>query len=311
MSFLPWSEKYRPKTIDDCILPTRLKNYFNEMVQNKNVENMTFVGPSGTGKTTVAKALCEENGLDYILINASENGNIDMLRTTVRNFASSMSFENKLKVIILDEADGLNPQSTQPALRGAIEEFSKNCRFIFTANFENRIIEPLKSRAPVVDFNISKEDLREILPALDKRIKFILATENVEYDKGDVVQIIKRFQPDFRKIILQIQRNSSSGSLKIESVAGIGEALFQDLIKSLREKNFSNMRKWVGENLGNDGALMRRSLYDSMINNIEPPSIPQLILTLNEYDYKESFVVDKEINTVAMFIEIMRDVRFK
>lgn len=310
MSYL-WSEKYRPKTVADCVLPKRLKNYFQALVDNGTMENMTLVGGPGTGKTTVAKAMCEEMGLDYIVINASENGNIDTLRTTVRSFASSMSFESKLKVIILDEADGLNPQSTQPALRGAIEEFANNCRFIMTANFENKIIEPLKSRAPVVDFSFSKEDVREIVPYIDRRVRQILTDEGIEFEKTDVVQLVIRFLPDFRKLINQIQRNSSGGKLVITSIAGVGEAVFNELIKALREKNFAQMRKWIAENLDNDGAQVRRSLYDKILTIIEPTSIPQLILTLNEYDYKESFVVDKEVNMVAMMIEIMRDVKFK
>lgn len=310
MSYL-WSEKYRPKTVADCVLPKRLKNYFQALVDKGTMENMTLVGGPGTGKTTVAKAMCEEMGLDYIVINASENGNIDTLRTTVRSFASSMSFESKLKVIILDEADGLNPQSTQPALRGAIEEFANNCRFIMTANFENKIIEPLKSRAPVVDFSFSKEDVREIVPYIDRRVRQILTDEGIEFEKTDVVQLVIRFLPDFRKLINQIQRNSSGGKLVITSIAGVGEAVFNELIKALREKNFAQMRKWIAENLDNDGAQVRRSLYDKILTIIEPTSIPQLILTLNEYDYKESFVVDKEVNMVAMMIEIMRDVKFK
>lgn len=309
MSYL-WSEKYRPKTIADCAIPSRLSNYFQEMIARGVVENMTFVGPPGTGKTTCAKAICEEIGLDYIVINASENGNIDTLRTTIRQFASTVSFTSNLKVVILDEADYLNPQSTQPALRGFIEEFSNNCRFILTANFENKILEPLKSRAPVINFNYDKKDLGEILPAIGKRMKFILAEQQIQYENTDLVQIVKRYMPDLRKMINLIQRNSSSGHLNITSSGSIGEKAFVDIIDYLRKKNFTEMRKWVVENLDNDGATIRRSMYDKMFTHVKPQSIPQLVLILAQYDYKEAHVVDREINTVAMFIEIMSDVEF-
>lgn len=308
MSYL-WSEKYRPKTVNDCAIPSRLKDYFNGMIEKGVVENMIFAGPPGTGKTTCAKAICEQIGADYIVINASENGNIDTLRTTIRQFASTVSFVSDIKVVILDEADYLNPQSTQPALRGFIEEFSEHCRFIFTANFENKILDALKSRAPVVSFQYDKNDLTEIVPAIGKILKSILATENIQYDKMDVVHIVKRYMPDFRKMINLVQRNSKNGHLSITSDS-LGEKALDDLIGILRARAFNDMRKWVVDNLQNDGAMIRRSLYDKISTHIKPSSIPQLVLILAQYDYKEAFVVDKEINTVAMLTEIMSDVEF-
>lgn len=308
---LIWSEKYRPKTVEECAAPARIKEYFKEMISRQDVENMTFVGPAGTGKTTMARAICEELGFEYIIINASENGNIDTLRTTVRNFASTVSFESKLKVIILDEADGLNPQSTQPALRGAIEEFAKNCRFILTANYDNKIITPIKSRAPVVDFSISKEERIEVIPQIQKRVRQILQEENIQYDKNDIPALIIRYFPDFRLIINHIQRFSSSGELKITGGGALDEKEFNNLVKLLSARDFTGMRKWVAENLSNNGADLRRQFYDKMVGIIKPESTPQLVLTLSEYDYKENFVVDKEINTVAMLTEIMSNISFR
>jgi DNA polymerase III delta prime subunit len=306
-----WSEAYRPHKIDDTVLPPRMKEYFQRLVDKGQIENMTLVGGPGTGKTTVARAMCEEMGIDYILINASENGNIDMLRTTVRQFASTVSFTDGIKCIILDEADFLNAQSTQPALRGAIEEFSNNCRFILTGNYENRIIDALKSRAPVVNFAFTKEEKKGLVVQFDKRIKQILTEQNVTYDKTELAQLVIKNFPDFRKTLNLLQRFCHSGHLNPSSMTGLDDDQLKQLVGFLREREFSNARKWVVEQMDNDGAMVRRALYDKMNDLIAPESIPQLILHLADYDYKESFVVDKEINMVALLVNLMADIKFK
>lgn len=306
-----WSEQYRPRKIEDCILPPRMKDYFQKLVDNNQLENMTLVGGPGTGKTTVARAMCEEMGIDYILINASENGNIDMLRTTVRQFASTVSFTGGIKCIILDEADYLNQQSTQPALRGAIEEFSENCRFILTGNYENRIIDALKSRAPVVEFNFSKDEKKLLVVQFDKRIKQILTDQNVTFEKIELAQLVMKNFPDFRKTLTLLQRFSHSGHLTPTSMTGLDDDRLRELVGYLKNREFGNARRWVVESMDNDGAMVRRSLYDKMLEHVQGESIPQLVLYLAEYDYKESFVVDKEINMVALLINLMADVKFK
>jgi len=308
-----WCERYRPKTIDDCILPKKTKAYFNEMVQQGQVQNLILVGSPGTGKTTVAKALCNELGADYLMINASENGNIDVLRTTIRSFASTMSFiSGGIKVVILDEADYLNPNSTQPALRNFIEEFSANCRFIMTANYANRIIDPLKSRCAVIDFSIPKEEKQEIVMALDRRVKEVLKKEDIEFDVKILAQIIIKFFPDFRKVLNEVQRNSTSGKLSTQALAGFSDGVINQLIALLRDPaKWSEMRRWVSENSDNDFGDIARALYDKSGKFLIPSSIPQLVLTIAEYDYKNSFVMDKEINTVAMLTEIMTNCEFQ
>lgn len=305
-----WSEQYRPHKIEDCILPPRLKSYFQKIVDSGNMENMTLGGGPGIGKTTVARAMCEEMGIDYLLLNVSENGNIDTIRTTVRQFASSMSLmSDSPKCIILDEADGLGAQA-QKALRGAIEEFSSNCRFIFTANFSNMILEALRSRAPIVEFSFTKEEKRDLVLAFDKRIKMILAEKNVEFDKMELAQLVMKNFPDFRKTLNLLQRYSNDGMLKVTGSGGLDDEQFKLLIGFLKDKKFGDMRKWVVDNLDNDGATIRRTLYDKAAGILKPASIPQLILFISQYDEREGRVADKEINTVAFLTECMADLAF-
>lgn len=307
-----WVEKYRPKTIEECILPKKMKDYFSSMVEGGEIQNMLLVGPPGTGKTTVARALCNELSIDYLMINASENGNIDVLRTTIRSFASTMSFTSKYKVVILDEADYLNANSTQPALRNFIEEFSKNCRFIMTANYANRIIDPLKSRCAVVEFTFTKEDRQELIIQFDRRVKEILANEGVEYDKKILASIIIKYFPDFRKILNELQRNSSNGVLDAAVLTSLSDDSIKKLFTYLKDASkWGEMRKWVVDNIDNDFGLIMRAIYERAHEYVKPSSLPQLVLTLAQYDYKNSFVMDKEINLVAMLTEIMAEVEFK
>lgn len=305
-----WCEEYRPHKIEDCILPERMKISFQAQVKKKQIENMTLVGPPGTGKTTVARALCEELGISYMVINASEEGNIDTIRTKVRQFGSTVSFKPGIKCIILDEADYLTGNA-QAALRGAIEEFSKNCRFIFTANYENRIIQPLRSRCPTVDFTFSKEEKKTLIVQFDRRIKAILAEKQIEFDRKDLAEVVIKNFPDFRKTLNLLQRFCPNGKLVVTSATGLDDDRVKELIGFLRDRDFGGMRRWVVDNMDNDGAMLRRALYDSMLLYVVPDSIPQLILHLAEYDYRESFVVDKEVNSVALFVNLMADVKFK
>lgn len=305
-----WNEEYRPHKIADCILPPRLKDYFQAMVSKGQLQNMTLVGPPGTGKTTVARALCEELGIDYLLINASENGNIDTIRTTVRNFASALSLDGGFRCIILDEADYLSSAS-QPALRGIIEEFAGNCVFIFTANFANRIIDPLYSRAPRVDFNFTKEEKKTLIIAFDKRVKVVLAEKNVEFDKQELAGLVVKNFPDFRKTLNLLQRFSQSGTLNVTSDTGLNDDQIKQLVGFLKEKDFTNMRAWVAQNMDNDGAMIRRALFDKSNLILEQASIPQLVLHISTYDQRESQVVDKEINMTAFLVECMADLKFR
>lgn len=304
-----WCESYRPHRVEDCILPPRLKEYFQKMVDKKQIENLTLVGGPGTGKTTVARAMCEELGIDHILINASEEGNIDTVRTKVRQFASTVSFSDGIKCIILDEADYLTAQA-QAALRGAIEEFSGNCRFIFTGNFSNRIIEAITSRAPVVEFTFSKEEKRALLIQFLKRADGVLKEKGVEFTPDELASIVQKHFPDYRRIWNLLQRYSSTGKLIIMSQNGLSETTLKELVDCLKGKEFGKMRKWVVDNLDNDGAALRRALYEKVTQVMVPSSIPQLVLIIAEYDYKESHVMDKEINMVAMLTTIMAECQF-
>jgi DNA polymerase III delta prime subunit len=306
-----WTEAYRPKTIADTILPKSLKDVFQSMVTSGELQNMLFTGTAGLGKTTVAKALCNELDLDYIIINGSEEGNIDTLRGKIKQFASSVSLQGGYKVVILDEADYLNPQSTQPALRGFIEEFSNNCRFILTCNFKNRVIEPLHSRCAVYEFNTSKKDLVELAGQFMKRLKHILECEGVKYDTDALVSIITKFAPDWRRILNEAQRQALFDTGITVRDSGQSTSSFADCFSALKAKDFKKMRSWVANNMDIDTAAIYRGLFDQMNQYVEPQSIPQLVLILADYQYKDAFVADHELNTVACLTEIMANVSFK
>tara|TARA_B100002019_G_C21262885_1_gene597740 strand:+ start:1148 stop:2083 length:936 start_codon:yes stop_codon:yes gene_type:complete len=304
-----WVEKYRPRTISDTILPDDLKNTFQKVVDTGELPNMLFTGTAGLGKTTVAKAMCNEMALDYILINGSEEGNIDTLRTKIKQFASTVSLQGGYKVVILDEADYLNPQSFQPALRGFIEEFANNCRFILTCNFKNRIIEPLHSRCGVYEFNTSKKDMAELMGHFMQRVSAILEAENVQYDKKAVADFIVKYAPDWRRVLNELQRYAILGNID-GSILASGSGAFDDLFNFLKEKDFKKMRGWVVNNIDTDAAAIFRGIYDRMNDNIDPQSVPQLVLILADYQYKNAFVADHELNVVACLTEIMANVKF-
>ena len=306
-----WVEKYRPKVISETILPPRLKDVFQKMVDTGELPNMLFTGTAGLGKTTVAKALCNELGLDYIVINGSEEGNIDTLRGKIKQFASSVSLQGGVKVVILDEADYLNPQSTQPALRGFIEEFSNNCRFILTCNFKNRIIEPLHSRCGVYEFNTTKKEMAELAAEFFKRFINILNQEGVTFEKNAVADLVMKYAPDWRRVLNEGQRggfsnsgiNGNNNSNSLNSI--------NDLTSYLKDKDFKKMRHWVANNMDVDASSIFRGLYDSMTDTVANRSIPQLVLILADYQYKHAFVADHELNVVACMTEIMANVEFK
>lgn len=302
-------EKYRPQTIADCVLPKDLKNTFKSIVLKGELPNMMFTGSAGTGKTTVARALCNELGLDYILVNGSEDGNIDTLRGKIKQFASTVSLQGGQKVVILDEADYLNPQSTQPALRGFIEEFSSNCRFILTCNFKNRIIEPLHSRCSIYEFNLGNKAL--IAEQFMARLQFILDSENITYDNAVIAELIMKYIPDWRRVINECQRYGMSGHIDTGVLVTLSESSVKGLMGDLKSKNFKDMRKWVTNNIDVESAKLFRMVYDNMLTYVEPSSIPQLVLILADYSYKDSFVADHELNVVACMTEIMSQIKFK
>ena len=306
-----WVEKYRPSKIDECVLPTSLKKVFNEMVSSEQLQNMLFSGTAGVGKTTVAKALCNELGLDYIIINGSEEGNIDTLRGKIKQFASSVSLQGGYKVVILDEADYLNPQSTQPALRGFIEEFSNNCRFIMTCNFKNRIIEPLHSRCSVYEFAIPNDQKPAIAGMFFKRLMDILTAENVAFDKAVLAQLVERYFPDWRRVLNECQRYSVSGSIDAGVLVNLGDNNVKSLMEKLKGKDFKGMRQWVVNNIDTEPQAIFRAVYDKMADHLQPQSIPQVVLILADYQYKNAFVADHEMNVVACMTEIMAGAEWK
>ena len=304
-----WVEKYRPKNIDDCILQPSLKKTFNKMVETGELTNMLFTGTAGLGKTTVAKALCNMLDLDYIVINGSEEGNIDTLRGKIKQFASTVSLQGGYKVVILDEADYLNPQSTQPALRGFIEEFANNCRFILTCNFKNRIIEPLHSRCGVYEFNGG--DKPTLCGEFMTRCQQILLDEGVALHKPQVLaDVIMKFFPDWRRVLNELQRYSMSGSIDEGILVNISDKNYDDLFIHLKTKDFKKMRSWVVNNIDTDASAIFRSIYDRMGDKIAAASIPQLVLILADYQYKNAFVADHELNVVACLTEVMANVEF-
>ena len=302
-------EKYRPQTISDCILPSSLKNTFQSIVDKGELVNMMFTGSAGIGKTTVARALCNELGLDYMMINGSEEGNIDTLRCKFKQFASTVSLQGVQKVVILDEADYLNPQSTQPALRGFIEEFSSNCRFILTCNFKNRIIDALHSRCSIYEFNLGNKE--KMAMQFMQRLQFILDSENITYENQVLAELIMKYIPDWRRVINECQRYGMSGTIDTGILVTLSESSVKGLMKDLKSKNFKSMRKWVTDNMDVESTKLFRMVYDNMITYVAPSSIPQLVLILADYSYKDSFVADHELNVVACMTEIMSQIKFK
>ncbi len=306
-----WVEEYRPKTIDDCILPQSLKTLFQSFIDKGELSNLLFSGTPGIGKTTVAKALCEQLNCDWIMINGSEEGGIDVLRNKIKNFASTVSLSGGKKVVILDEADYLNPQSTQPALRGFIEEFHANCRFILTCNFKNRLIDPLHSRFSNIEFKIANKEKPKLASKLFERATNILTEQNVDYDKKVLAELIKKHFPDFRKLINELQRYSVSGVIDAGILVNVSDENLKTLVHRLKDKEFGEMRKWVVNNIDNDPVKVFRKIYDSMYENLQPETIPHAVLIIADYQYKSAFVADQEINLVACLTELMSQVKFK
>ena len=306
-----WVERFRPQKVSDTILSSDLKVTFQKIVDGGELPNMLFSGTAGTGKTTIARAICDELNIDYIVINGSEEGNIDTLRGKIKQFASSVSLSGGYKVVILDEADYLNPQSTQPALRGFIEEFSNNCRFILTCNFKNRVIEPLHSRCSNYEFNFSKKIMQQLCGQFMVRAQDILEGENVNYNKDVLAQLIMKHAPDWRRVLNELQRHSISGQLETTSIITDANSNYSLLFKALKGKDFKKMRGWVVNNMDVEPASIFRGIYDAMSEYVQPQSIPQLVLILADYQYKNSFVADHELNLVACMTEIMANVEVK
>ena len=308
-SFL-WCEKYRPREISECILPDHIKEIFQGIKDQGRIPNMILSGGPGTGKTTIAKALCNEVGCDYLFINGSEESGIDVLRNKIRNYASTMSFDGGSKVVILDEADYLNPQSTQPALRAFIEEFEKHCTFILTCNYANRIISPLHSRCQVVEFKLHNDDKQKMAGHFMKRIGYILDKEQIEYDKKVVAEVIMKHFPDNRRVINELQKYSSFGKIDSGILSQVSEVNLKDLMLAMKEKQFNSVRKWVADNIDNDPQKVFRRIYDVASEYVQPSSIPQLILILADYQYKSAFAADQELNLVACLVEVMVECQF-
>ena len=309
MEHLLFTEKYRPKKIADCILPERLKTPFQEYVNQNNIPNLLLSGGAGVGKTTVAKAMCEEIGCDYMVINGSDENGVDVVRYKITNYASSMSLSGGRKVIIIDEADYLSPNA-QAAFRNAIEEFASNCSFIFTCNYKNKLIDPLHSRCAVVDFTLKNNEKTQMAGQFFKRIQSILHSEKIEYDDKVIVELIKKHFPDFRRIINEIQRYSQFGKIDGGILSHIVEVSLGDIIKYIKDKDFGAIRKWVASN-DIDATTFFRKIYDNLYDVLKPQSIPQAVIILADYQYKQAFVADTEINTLACLTEIMVSCEFK
>ena len=305
-----WVERYRPKNIDECILPKSLKKTFKEFVKNNDIPNLLLSGGSGVGKTTVARALCDELNTDHMIINGSEESGIDILRTKIKQFASTVSLSGGQKVVILDEADYLNPQSTQPALRGFIEEFHRNCRFIFTCNFKNRIIEPLHSRCSVIEFKINGER-KQLAGQLLDRCAVILKENNIDYDSKVIAELIIKHFPDNRRVLNELQRYGASGKIDSGILVNLTEVSMKELAVHLKEKEFTKVRKWVVDNIDNDPTKIFRKIYENLYDYLEPGTIPAAVILIGEYQYKSAFVADQEINLLACLTEMMSQCNFK
>ena len=313
MSDFIWVEKYRPQTIDECILPDSIKKTFKEFLNKGEIPNMLLAGPPGVGKTTVAKALCNELGVDFYVINGSDEGRfLDTVRNNAKNFAStvSLSSEAKHKVIIIDEADNTG-NDVQLLLRAFIEEFAGNCRFIFTCNYKNKILEPLHSRCAVVDFSIRGKEKQQIAANFFQRLNFILEQERVEADKKVLVELINKHFPDWRRVLNECQRYSVSGKIDSGILAAFSDVAVNDLIKNLKTKNFPEVRKWVNSNMDNDTSVLFRRIYDSLYESLVPNTIPAAVLVIAKYQYQMAFVADQEINMLACLTEIMVECEFK
>ena len=313
MSDFIWVEKYRPQTIDDCILPKSTKKTFQDFLSKGEIPNMLLSGPPGIGKTTVAKCLCKQLGADYYVINGSDEGRfLDTVRNNAKNFASTVSLtsESKHKVIIIDEADNTTPD-VQLLLRASIEEFQRNCRFIFTCNYKNKIIEPLHSRCAVVDFSINGKQKATIASQFFKRVNYILEQERVEADKKVLAELINKHFPDWRRVLNECQRYSVGGKIDSGILAHFSDVKVNDLIKNLKAKNFSEVRKWCVNNLDNDPSVLLRRLYDSLYESLVPSTIPAAVLVIAKYQYQIAFVADQEINLLACLTEIMVECEFK
>ena len=302
-----WVEKYRPQRVADCILPPDLKKTFQDFVDSKVIPNMTLPGAPGIGKTTVARAMLEELGCDYIVINGSLNGNIDTLRNEIKDFASTMSLQGGRKYVILDEADYLNPNSVMPALRNFMEEYSANCGFILTCNYPKRIIDALLSRCPPVEFKIEASEKPKLATQFFKRVLGILEAENVTFEKEVVGEIIMKFFPDWRRVLNELQNKSSGGVISSAALKTLGSNVYLELVSSMKSKNFKEIRKWVGENSDVDSASFFRNFYENAYSYVKPDSVPQLVIHLADYQYKAAFVADQEVNNLAFLIQIMVD----
>jgi len=307
---LLWVEKYRPKTLSDCILPIDLTKIFQGMIKEGTIPNMMLYGKAGTGKTTVARALARDLGADSIIINCSEENGIDTLRTKIRNYCSTVSLNGGLKIVILDEFDYANAQSIQPALRGAIEEFANNCRFVMTCNYKSRIIEPLHSRCTGIDFTVPNSEKAQVAAEVLKRIEFILSSEKVSYDKQVLVNLVKKHFPDVRRIINELQRYSSSGKIDVGILAQGSSESYKELLGFMKGKDFVACRKWVVQNLDLNTADFFKRLYNELYTALKQNSIPQAILIIAEYQYKSAFAADQEINTMALIVQLMMDCEF-
>jgi DNA polymerase III delta prime subunit len=305
-----WVEKYRPHKIEDCILPESIKSTFQEYVDRKEIPNLLLTGSAGVGKTTIAKALCEEVGCDYIVINGSDDNGVDYIRIKVKNYASSMSLSGGRKVIIIDEADYLT-HNAQAALRGSIEEFAINCSFIFTCNFKHKIMDAIHSRCSVVEFKLQNGQKAKMAAQFFKRIEWILSTEGITYDKDVVAAVVMKHFPDNRRVLNELQRYSVSGTIDRGLLAVIADVQISDLIKAIKGKDFGSARKWVTNNLDADSATILRKIYDSMYDFLKPDSIPPAVLVLAKYQYQSAFVADQEINMMACLTELMIECEFK
>ena len=306
-----WVEKYRPKTIEECVLPDALKQTLSEFISKGDIPNLILSGGPGVGKTTAAKAMLDELGLTYMFVNGSEESGIDVLRTKIKNFASTVSLHGGRKYLILDEADYLNPQSTQPALRGFIEEFHKNCGFILTCNYKNRLIPPLHSRCSVVDFTVPKSEKKELAEQFFRRVMNVLVVEEVKFEPKAVAEVINKFFPDWRRVLNELQRYSVSGRIDAGILVDISEVNIKELMQSMKQKEFTNVRKWIVNNIDNDPTRLFRRLYDNLYDYMDGSSIPHVVVILGEYQYKAAFVADQEINMLACLTEIMARGKFK